>query len=67
MDAAGTTRRWAFDINTVKGDTKLYAKWTRNAYKVTFNTGGVAPVPVVQDVPYGDYAKSPADIKAPLI
>jgi uncharacterized repeat protein (TIGR02543 family) len=60
---AAKTAKWDFGKDTVKGDITLYGTWTRNTYKVTFDTGGVAPVPAIQDVPYGDYAKSPADIK----
>jgi uncharacterized repeat protein (TIGR02543 family) len=61
-EASGTTK-WDFDKDTVTTNLDLYAKWTRNTYKVTFDTEGVAPVPAIQDVPYGDYAKIPADTK----
>jgi uncharacterized repeat protein (TIGR02543 family) len=63
LNAAGTGAAWDFGTDTVKKDITLYAKWTRNTYKVTFDTGGVAPVPAIQDVPYGDYAKIPADTR----
>jgi uncharacterized repeat protein (TIGR02543 family) len=63
MDAAWTTTRWDFDINTVKGTTKLYAKWTPITYKVSFDTGGISPTPAEQPVQYGGLAKPPTDTK----
>jgi uncharacterized repeat protein (TIGR02543 family) len=58
--ATDYAEKWVFDINTVKGDTKLYAKWTRNTYKVTFDTGGIKPIHKLQTVQsYGDKVSAP--------
>jgi uncharacterized repeat protein (TIGR02543 family) len=62
-DAAGTNK-WDFDINTVKWPTTLYAKWTRNTYTVTFNTGNVEPTPVpLPAVPHASTITNPAVTK----
>jgi uncharacterized repeat protein (TIGR02543 family) len=65
LDAVGITTRWDFDINTVNGKTILYAKWTRNQYTVTFNTGGVGPTPEpLENVLYDGTIKAPETTKA---
>ena len=38
----------------------LYAQWTQNMYKVSFNPVGGKPAPVAQTVPYGGFVKTPA-------
>jgi uncharacterized repeat protein (TIGR02543 family) len=63
-DAAGTGAAWDFDKGTVKENITLYAKWTRNTYKVTFDTGNVEPTPVLLPaVPYDDKITDPGVTK----
>jgi uncharacterized repeat protein (TIGR02543 family) len=46
--------KWNFD-SPIIADITLYARWTRNTYKVTFDTGNVEPTPVpLPAVPYED-------------
>ena len=59
------TNIWTFDTDTVKNDTRIYAKWTPISYTVTFDlngdgaTGSFLPIPVS----YGE--KIPAPIAPP--
>jgi uncharacterized repeat protein (TIGR02543 family) len=64
LNAAGTGAEWDFDKGTVTTNLGLYAKWTRNTYKVTFNTGGVEPTPeALPAVPYDDKITDPVVTK----
>ncbi|MEG0324087.1 MAG: BspA family leucine-rich repeat surface protein, partial [Raoultibacter sp.] len=36
----GLTTKWDFAVNTVTGDTKLYAKWKANTYTIVFDANG---------------------------
>jgi uncharacterized repeat protein (TIGR02543 family) len=60
-DAAGTGAAWDFTLNTVKGDTRLYAKWAYN-YTVTFdlNYTDAANPPKPQEIGEGGKATQPA-------
>ena len=51
---SGCTNRWDFDIATVTSDVTLYAKWTTNAFTVTYNGNGnkTGTVPVDPSSPY---------------
>jgi uncharacterized repeat protein (TIGR02543 family) len=62
-DAAGTGAAWDFDKNTVTTNLDLYAKWTRNTYKVTFDTGDTAHTPDPLDVQYEDKITAPVITK----
>jgi uncharacterized repeat protein (TIGR02543 family) len=64
LDAAWTGAAWDFALNNVTTDLHLYAKWTRNTYKVTFNTGGVEPTPEpLPAFPYDDTIEEPVVTK----
>ena len=41
---ANLTTAWNFDNDTVSANTTIYAKWTINEYKVTFNANGGSEV-----------------------
>jgi len=49
---------WDFDT-AITQNTTIYAKWTVNSYKVTFNTGGIGKGVASQTVTRGKYAKDP--------
>ncbi len=58
-DGTGTSYA-ADDTFTISADTTLYAKWTINQYKITFDTdGGTTIVPITQD--YNTAVTAPAD------
>jgi uncharacterized repeat protein (TIGR02543 family) len=63
-DAAGTGAAWDFDKDTVTTNIGLYAKWTRNAYKVTFDTGDAEHTPApLENVLYYDKITAPVITK----
>jgi uncharacterized repeat protein (TIGR02543 family) len=63
-DAAGTGAAWDFGTDTVTTDIDLYAKWTRNTYKVTFYTGDAEPTPApLENVLYDDKITAPVITK----
>lgn len=51
--------QWAFDSDTISGDTVLYARWTVNSYTVTFDSQGGSAVSS-QIVDHGQSARAPA-------
>ncbi len=59
---------WNFDVDTVKGNTQLIARYTvkpANYYNVYFNADGGTPVPASQRVKEGDKVTKPADPTKP--
>jgi len=52
---SGCTNAWDFDTDIVISDVTLYAKWTTNAYNVTFdkNGGNTEANPKIKIVEYG--------------
>jgi uncharacterized protein (TIGR02145 family)/uncharacterized repeat protein (TIGR02543 family) len=56
---AGCINVWNFNDATVSGDVTLYAKWTINSYRVTFDCQGGSPTPPQQSVEYDSYATQP--------
>ncbi|MCR5786214.1 MAG: InlB B-repeat-containing protein [Acholeplasmatales bacterium] len=57
-DSSLTTK---YDLNSpVKNDLKLYAKWTINKYKITFNSNGGSNI-LSETVEYGDTVYKPTN------
>ena len=57
---AECTTAWDFDVDTVIADTILYAKWTINAYTVTFDSQGGSAVDSIP-ADYGSEITAPAE------
>ncbi|MCL2192884.1 MAG: InlB B-repeat-containing protein, partial [Treponema sp.] len=56
---AGFTDRWDFATRTVNNHLKLYARWERDRYTVTFIAGDGLPRPLQQQISYPGKAVEP--------
>jgi len=50
---AALINQWNFTVDTVTGNTTLYAKWNINNHTIDFQANGGIPVPSQQNIAYG--------------
>jgi uncharacterized protein (TIGR02145 family)/uncharacterized repeat protein (TIGR02543 family) len=53
------TNVWNFITDVVTGEVTLYARWTKNSYRLSYNANGATAgtVPAEAEIPYGDSVK----------